>query len=248
MIVFNRKLLYSIFGVAILLFLFGCKESGRTQTDEMQATIEFDSTENSSEVEVSLRTVSDDLSLSYADSMYADVDGVREELHRRSLFDSRYYAVFDFNSENRTLVLSLIRPNHTDAPNSTVVMPARIYINTPNADDIYMNGEDMAVTWSPSVPNSDASIIFAGSCNNITPGLPRVDFHLSRTTPDNGSFTIPVIDILDEEGEHNIMDPDSNCTCRISIVRTRHGTLDPNFSRGSIIARQVTHRNVYLDP
>ena len=219
----------------------------------MSPEIVFSSSNDSSSVSVriygsSLGEVPGYITLSNGDYLIANLEGVQKELEQNPIEDTIYLANYNFNAENQNLTLSLIRNGNVDAPNSTVVMPARFNINTPNPDDVYMNGEDITVTWSPAITGTTASISIYGLCAGIPPNTFGVDYYYERNVPDNGSFTAPVIDILDVNGEYNTMDTDTNCSARLIVERIKIGSLDSNYRGGSIIAKQIVRLDFFLDP
>jgi hypothetical protein len=143
---------------------------------------------------------------------------------------------------DEAVVFSLTRGGASSAPDSRVSMPAAIRLSAPTVDTVVETGSTLDVVWGPAGTGDQITIVLTttecsggGSTTPIT----------TTVTGDPGAATIPIPTSLLPPG----LPFDGLCAVSVRVERTRVGTADPAFaSGGSVIARQIDFRRIYVVP
>ena len=237
----------------LLLVVGGCGESDSSdiRTSGFYAQFRITATDNNqTNVWAMFKTGSgignDTIILTGGDSLQATALGNTRTLARNS--SNAYETDFNIDGGDTEFVISLMRPNDVDAPDSRITLPAAFDILMPNANELFQRGSTITVSWSPSVATEDIRVYFEGECLSRTTGNP-IRFSVLYITADVGMFTASVDTIMNVFGDLPFFDTSINCPVTISVQRNSTGSIDPHYGQGGTIsAKLIRNRNVIFDP
>lgn len=206
----------------------GTSDSQDIRTSGLHATIDITASEdNRSEVSVRLRvgdrhsdtylnlTNGDRLQATLNNSITEDID-IKDGSRYRGSFNSAGAGL-----ENALYQVSFIRPNDTDAPNSTVIMPPSISGFSVNPSGSFSRGSDLlTLTWSSTSQEFQVPIIFSGNCINNTTlyGLSSTGIYAVNPSVLSSSST-----------------PEQTCEITITAKISNSGSVDLAYEEGGVI-------------
>lgn len=233
--------------LAAVLMLPGCSDSegGDTETSDLipdfrvianpSGTLAFARLESSTLLNVRLPDA-DDLRVTAGDQdklMGYAVDPVNGSYYTTTLVTP---------DAGQDIVFSVERDGAANAPNSHVSMPTPIQLTAPSVGTVIATGTQVNVSWSPSGLADEVTIVMTTtSCSGGGSTAP----HGTLITGDPGTAAVAVPpSILPLSLPFG-----GSCAVNLRVERTRYGTPDPAFaSGGSVIARQVDVRQVFVEP
>jgi hypothetical protein len=230
------------FVVVSLAACSGSSDSTDIRTSGVYAKIKVSATEDDqSSVTVTLR-VGDKhsntyLSLKGGDSLQATLnDSFTENID--SKLGSSYQGIFNAvgaGQEGASYRIAFIRPNDTDAPNSTVTMPPAItgFTSSPS-DSFSRSSEVLTLTWDPTAQNQLIPISFSGSC------FSGVVVPVNTAT---GIYALNPMTLMSNPG------PEESCNVTISATVTNTGIVDTAYGEGGVItATRISSTSVMSTP
>ncbi len=215
----------------IFLLLSGCAGSSDSEdirTAGVHATINITANEdNRSEVSVRLRvgdshsntyltlTNGDRLQATLNNSITEDID-IKDGTRYRGSFNST-----GAGQENALYRVSFIRPNDTDAPDSTVIMPPTITGFSANPSSAFSRGSDLlTLTWNSTSQDFSLPITFSGSCITDT-----TLYGISST----GIYAVNPL-VLSSNST-----PEQTCEITITAKISNTGSIDLAYEEGGVI-------------
>ncbi len=206
--------------------------------------------ENQTYIFADLRTgpglFADKIILSAGDTLKAGMGPVEHTLSRDG--NNNYVTTFDINGSDAEVIIGLDRANDTDAPNSRVTLPTGFAITTPGAAHVFNRGEDITITWDPSVSDKNINITIGGTCT-ASGTSQQLSFSRDVTLSDTGTYASAVDVVMNARGQLDQFDTGKNCPGYIFLERKTDGTLDPNYGKGGSISASLSRRiNIEFNP
>jgi len=172
-----------------------------------------------------------DVNLSVGDTLTATASGTTRTLSRTSAGVYKVAMPTGYSADFR---VALTRDNDTNAPNSTVTLPAPFALSAPSPSQFFTNGSNITMDWSPTNMNNTFSFSYTTTCTD-TVGQPLVGSGFSKVIPDTGSYTFNTTDLLPTFGSVATTQP---CSSILTLSRSNTGIVDPNYDSGSMKASQ----------
>jgi hypothetical protein len=167
------------------------------------------------------------------DKLVAYAGGDSKSMKKKSdvLNNVSYQATFNNDSVNTTFRVAFNRRNDTSAPTSTVQLPDPFTASLSSSSVKY--GDEVTVKWDPA-SNGKMSIEAESDCGGT-------QYSYSETTKDDGSTQFNANKLISSDKDF------SSCTVKISLARSKKGSLDSNYGKGgSIYAKQVRNLSFKL--
>ena len=235
--------------ITALGLLSGCQEpiDSDIGTGSIHAAMLLTSTgDGTTRVVVTLSSssgVGADIFLTDSDGLVATANGQSQSLREERLWPRiiRYFTVFDFDDSGTEVTVSFERSNYVPAPDSTIVLPAEIVIQTPQAGETFARQESITVSWEPAGGSDQIAIKFATLCQSDD------DYSSdskSFTVSDSGSVSYTVEELLSEQD----VDASATCTTDITLKREVTGSLSAEYKGGTMIARREASVSVKIAP
>lgn len=245
---FNQCALMAISAAVMVGCGGGSVDSSDLKTDGIHATIRISATQNLTEIDCRLTAGGpngSDVELNRGEELYATAFGDVKTLQRVpqgfGIYDT-YKTKFYTNQPGEEIVISLMRPDDPDAPDSHVTVPPKILINSHNSTDTnrVTLDEDIPLTWEANYSDK-IEMIATLSCTHNQATL-NYTKHTNRM--DTGSYTFTFADILSAQNRAEIH-PDSDCTGKMYLGREVEGVLDSHLDGGNI--KMVQYSQVEFD-
>ncbi|MDQ6983849.1 MAG: hypothetical protein Q9M44_03955 [Ghiorsea sp.] len=223
--------------IAALFISSGCTvDSSDIKTSGMDATITVSSTgSNSTSVNVSLISGSDDVKLIDGDVLVSTRDGVRKTLSKLS--SGSYETTFSSDT-SAAYTIELQRPNDPNA-SSSVNLPAPFSITAPTKNQLFASGTNVDVQWTPAI-SSVLDYAYSTSCTDTAGGSVQKSDTIS-VVGINGGYTIASANLLPTG-----IDPNITCVCNVNLIRQVQGTISPALKSGSTITASQTRNISFL--
>jgi len=226
---------------AVVAAVAGCANvsSADLRTSGMVAHITLTVTGGNTVVDVHLGAGGlTDVVLDKGDSLEATAGSSSVVLHHVDILGDDYYGgVLDVGTPGTTVTVALHRTSaNTDAPTSTVVLPAAPAIRAPRAGARASRGRDLNVRVAAG--SGVLSVAWTGSCILGS----KSDGDDSAT-----SLVIPARLILRGPPQHKHKARKA-CLMKLTTTRSIDGNLDPAYKSGSITAISSSHVTVHSVP
>jgi len=153
----------------------------------------------------------------------------------------RYITALDVDDPGAQVAVSFERPNHVPAPDSHVVLPERITIQSPQSNQTFGRGDSITVSWDPSGTSDPMGIQFDVTCRDDGDVSSRF---LTYSVADSGTKDYDVDDLLSEWS----LGQNANCTAEIILVRSTRGSVSAEYRSGTIAAERRTSVSVGITP
>ena len=225
-------------GLAMLL-------AGATTACATKSASEFDTSEinarmgpvapgdGKTRVEVSLHDPSallTFLQLTADDELEASVNGKTKQLAEHSLLGTvTYSASFDTDAAETEVRVRLSRSNGTNAPDSSVRMPAPFALQA-LASESFSRAAPLTLSWSSAPSPDPMKLAISGEC---------IESYSADMGTGSNSFTVPagaLVKKVAQEGGQAVPD---QCAITLTVTRTREGNVDRAFHGGSFTAKQI---------
>lgn len=243
-----------VFRISILCLLMiaaGCTkvDSEDIRTAGITADIEVTADDYATTVNTRLRAGNGigagRIVLSEGDQLTATLNGDSVNLGRSGT--NIYTGVFDSSESGVELKVALIRDDGVDALNSSVLLPARFEIDSPDQSETYMTGDSITAVWSPSDPEKLITITYTFNCKPEGEESSPLDDVRVYSVADTGTHTTTVTHILNARGPQPILNG-LPCPVKLEIYRTNDGELDGAFEGGGIDANRSKTVNITIVP
>lgn len=223
---------------ALLLPLAGCpfctvESSATYETSGINASMSAGCDGEKTTVVVTLSDPSDLLTvldLADGDELSAVVGGETKRLSASAvpeLLGASYSADFDACPSGDEVRVLFSRRNHDSASNSRATLPQE-FAPVLLSKLAYSRARDaIQISWSSGESPDPMHLSFSGDC--IDPWDEEVE-------PGVRSFTLPVGTL--KEFSHSDRPVADECTVKVTLTRTRDGSVDPGFHAGSFDAEQ----------
>jgi hypothetical protein len=158
-----------------------------------------------------------------------------------SVFEPDYIARLGFQP-GVDYVVSFDRRKAQDAPNSRVTLPPDFTIVTPVNHQQVTDGDNVAVSWSPTGAPASVYLLYDADCTFMTGphGFSFGSLNVDANRDGQESFSIDPIVSFARTGATS---PLIRCSIDVTVRHELPGSLDPAFRGGSavgIVSRKVT--------
>lgn len=191
-------------------------------------------------VDISIGQSNDNVRLERGGNITLHVDGVAyllDEIETPPLAPYTFEPRFHYEKniphlENyTTLRLAVTRPDETDAPSSSLIVPPKPVILEPAENSSHSRLQNLYTSWIQGDSN-DLIGIFMNSCY-------QQNTYLEFYTADVGEYTI----------QSDVFRPhDLECDGLITLHRTSYGALDENIGRGQFVFRRNSKVSITVTP
>jgi hypothetical protein len=236
--------------VLTLGLLTGCCEEpidSDIGTDSIHADMLLTCADNSTEVRVKLsssQSTGADIYLSQGDELIATANGQSQTLAEEQLLFNvvQHTTTFDVDDPGTQVTISFERSNYVSAPNSTILLPEHLTIQTPQPGQTFTRQDNIPLSWDPSGTPEEIDVQFTVTCHAGNDTSSRTRYF---TTGDSGSTAYAIADLLSEWED---LDASATCTADITLTRRTTGSLDPAFRGGGIVAQRADTVSVEIAP
>jgi hypothetical protein len=238
----NRSLL-----LGLVAAVAGCSSttSDNVTTEGIHADIDvFANGSGTTVVDVELEVGTDglgrtSLELVGGDALSVTANGIRKPMTEDAsvLGRFRYIASFDFDDAGTMFTVSFSRNNGVNAPNSNVTLPEGFIVQSPQANDVFSQAQDIPIEWTPTGTTIVPDIHVTLSCTTMG-GILFSDTDSVPLNSDNGVASLPVASVIPIGN----LDASRLCEGEVHFSRWRRGNLDPNFGEGGDITAEHIER------
>lgn len=140
-------------------------------------------------------------------------------------------------------VVSLHRPEYTEATNSNVSLPDYFELLSPIENVTYTDGDSILIRWLPEGIGENVSAKTSANCTHED-GSTSVSAAGTSDSGEDGEEEISIEDTLAATDLFS-ESPIQNCSIEVVVTHERRGTIDSVYEGGSIIAQVV--RRVFVN-
>lgn len=223
--------------ISVLFFISACTEdvdSEDIHTSGMYAKMEINASDiDASHIKVTLLVGGENsntyVNLTAGDEIIATLnDSTSQTLTKqKSGGEITYQTTFSETDAGNAAKydISFSRPNETDAPNSTVTLPANITQMALDKTEFSRLDDSVTLTWDGLNNSKKLTVKINGTCIKE-----KID-----TVTDNGLYT------LNAGSLSNLNQNAQNCAIDFTLSRSASGQLDSNFGEGGEISADVSN-------
>lgn len=247
----------AIIFIAISIILPGCG-AGALDSEDIKtsgiyagiSTISYG--DNSTDILVHFKTGNhlgaDDIKLSGGDSLTVTANG-QTKVPEWNYLLAWYETSFNFNEGGTEFRVSLDRREDEDMPDSIVTLPHKFNITSPDAGLMFVDGDNLTVTWGPVEPDVPVKYKLSVTCVDAEDERKRDTVWDSGTLEnDLGIHIFSISDFIDYALNDRGVNTNAPCLGEVEISKTRYGILDDNYGKGGyIVGEQIRTVAVTVD-
>ena len=185
------------------------------------------------------------LELTGGDRLTVLANGIQKTMIENSsvLGQFSYTASYDFDDADTVFTIAFTRDDGTNAPNSSVALPAGFVVTAPSSSEVFTTTDDIPITWMPSGTSIVPSVYVRLSCS--LDGIVSIAAVESvAISTDSGAASLPVAAVIPPGN----LDTSRLCEGEVELMRRRRGDLDPGYGEGGrIIAEHYGRAQFFVD-